>query len=91
MKDLHQAMGRPRLLSKIAHWQCRSKNWEQIRGLYEAIVEYIELGEEEWTSDFSHYESMVCVHIPNTESKDGDNKDKDKEKNDKDKKSTEVY
>ena len=27
--------------------------------MYEAIIESIEMGEEEWTSDFSHYETMI--------------------------------
>ena len=28
-------------------------------GLFEAILESIELGEEDWGSDFQHYENMV--------------------------------
>ena len=46
MKDRHAAQGRLDFLSKIAHWLCRSKDWGLVRGLYEAVLESIELGEE---------------------------------------------
>ena len=43
----------------VAHWLCKCKDWNTVRGLYEAVLESIELGEETWLSDFSHYESMI--------------------------------
>ena len=58
-QDYRTAVGRLGFLSKIAHWQCRSRDWGLIKGLYEAVLESIELGEESWGSDFSHYETMV--------------------------------
>ena len=57
-----EARARLGLLCKVAHWLCRSRDWVQIRGLYEAILESIELGEEDWFSDFSHYEMMVTCY-----------------------------
>ena len=59
MEKIEEAWGRLKLLCKIAHWLCRCRNWILIRGLYKSIIESIELGEEDWTSDFSHYESMI--------------------------------
>ena len=66
-------------LMKISHWLCRCRDWPLVRGLYEAVLESIELGEETWFSDFSHYESMVPnvirqdikeIRIPTIKSKD---------------------
>ena len=59
MDDQAQAMGRLRLLCRLAHWTCKCRDWPLIRGLYEAVIESVELGEEDWTSDFSHYETMI--------------------------------
>ena len=89
MIDTQVALGRLRLLSRIAHWQCHSKNWGQIHSLYEAIVELFELGKEDWTLDFSHYEAMVPIYTPNAEGK--ESKEKDKDKKEKEKKTSEVY
>lgn len=44
--------GRPRLLSKLAHWMCRCRDWPLVRGLYEGIIESVELGEASWVEDF---------------------------------------
>ena len=57
MKEIKPALGRLRLLSQISHWLCCCRNWPLVCGLYEAIVESIELGEAEWTSNFDHYET----------------------------------
>ena len=76
MKELPSALGRLSLLSKVVHWVCRSKNWAQIRSLYEAIVESIEMGEEDWMLDFSHYEAMVPVFAG--ENREIKNKEKEK-------------
>ena len=51
--------GRLRFLTLVAHWYCRSQDWAAVKSLYEAVVDSIELGEETWNSDFSHYETMV--------------------------------
>ena len=53
--------GRIQLLCKIAHWVCRTKDWNCVKSLYEAILESIEMGEENWVSDFSHYENMLLM------------------------------
>ena len=34
-------------------------NWNAIKSLYESIVDEIELGNHDWTDDFSGYETMV--------------------------------
>ena len=86
MRDTKVTLGRLRLLSRIAHWQYHSKNLGQICSLYKAILESIELGEEDWTLDFSHYEAMVPIYTPNKEVKE---KNKDKKENEK--KTSEVY
>ena len=59
MQDYQQAKGLLEFLSKVAHWLCKCKDWNTVRGLYEAVLESIKLGEETWLSDFSHYESMI--------------------------------
>ena len=68
MRDKQASRGRMDLLCKLAHWLCRCKDWGAVKGLYEAILESIELGEENWYSDFSHYEMMLPpVKIERTE------------------------
>ena len=79
MEDEGQAKGRLSLLCKLAHWYCRSQDWNAVKGLYEAVMDSIELGEESWTSDFSHYESMVPYGRQVKSSKDGE-KEKKKDK-----------
>lgn len=59
MKDEEERWGRLNLLCKISHWLCRCKDWSVIRGLYEAIIESVEMGEAQWTDCFDHYEMMV--------------------------------
>ena len=59
MKDRRAAHGRLELMCKLAHWLCRCRDWPTIKGLYEAVLDSIELGEEDWYSDFGHYEMMV--------------------------------
>ena len=59
MKGDHNAQGRLRILVLISHWYCKTKNWPVIRSLYESIMEEIELGEHDWTDDFSGYETML--------------------------------
>ena len=80
MGDRQAAQRRLEFLCKIAHWQCRAKDWTLIRGLYEAVIESIELREETWRKDFSHYETMVpCAQRVETREKERvDSKRKDK-------------
>ena len=59
MADSREAEGRLKFLSMVAHWVCASKDWVTVRNLYEGVVESIELGQDTWLSDFSHYESML--------------------------------
>ena len=83
MEDKNAAYGRLQVLCKMAHWLCRSKDWPLIRGLYEAVIESIEMGEEQWTSDFGHYEMMVpCA---------GRQEIKERDKGEKRKEKTEVF
>ena len=53
------AIGRLRVLTLISHWQCKTKNWNLGKSLYESIIEEVELGEHEWTDNFSGYETML--------------------------------
>ena len=57
--DLPSALGRLKFLSTVAHWMCASRDWANVRSLYEGVVESIELGEATWQDDFTHYEAMV--------------------------------
>ena len=59
MTDSKEAHGRLAFLCKLAHWYCRCRDWALVRGLFEAVMEAIELGEETWLSDFTHYETMI--------------------------------
>ena len=52
-------VGRLRVLTLVAHWMGKTKNWPLIRSFYESIMEEIELGEKVWTDDFSGYETML--------------------------------
>ena len=61
MEDPQLARGRLEFLSKVAHWMCSVRDWPLIRRLYEAVVDSIELGEEGWTSDFTHYGNMLSM------------------------------
>ena len=63
MEDRLAAKGRLEFLCKVAHWMCKARDWNNIKSLYEAVLESIELGEEDWHSDFSHYETMVVQGI----------------------------
>ena len=64
MKDPTQVMGRLRLLSQLAHWLSSCKNWPLVRGLYEAIIESVGLGECTWATNFDHYESRIPAGVP---------------------------
>ena len=57
-----RGMGRLRVMVLMAHWYAKSQNMPLIRTLFESIVEEIELGDKEWTDDFSGYETMI--HTP---------------------------
>lgn len=75
MRSDEDRTGRLKLMSLMAHWMCRCRDWPLLRNLYDGIVESIEMGEETWTSDFSHYETMIPKG-PSTEKE----KDKEREK-----------
>ena len=55
------AVGRIKVLSLVAHWMCRTKNWPVVWGLYESIIEEVEMGEKEWDDDFSGHETMLST------------------------------
>ena len=61
MEDINNALGRLRVLTLVAHWLCKNRHWPTVRTQYEAIIEEIELGEKEWTDDFSSNEMMLLV------------------------------
>ena len=67
-EQTEQGLGRLRVLTLISHWMCKCKNWPMIKGLYESIIEEIEMGECTWADDFSGYETMIAnaqsVHVP---------------------------
>ena len=52
-------MGRLRVLTLIAHWQCKVKSWGVVCSLYESIIDEIEAGECQWSDDFSSHETML--------------------------------
>ena len=56
---VNRALGRLRVLILIAHWHCKTKNWPSIRSVFESIIEEVELGEREWTDDYSSYETVL--------------------------------
>lgn len=93
-KEPEKAAGRLKVLCKVAHWLCKCRDWPAVRNLFEAIIESVEMGEEEWMSGFEHYESMLppppsILEKIRKEGKDG-GQEKDRAK-DKDKKTPEVF
>ena len=52
-------IGRLRVMTLIAHWFTKTRNWQAIKSLYESILEEVEMGEREWLDDFSGYETML--------------------------------
>ena len=63
MSDYQEARCRLKFLSKLMHWLYQCRDWSVLRGMYEAVLESIELGEETWCSDFSHYENLLPNQI----------------------------
>lgn len=62
-RDQQRATGRLKVLCKIAHWFCHSKDWSSIRNIFEAKIESVEMGENDWTSQFEHYEALPSVLV----------------------------
>ena len=91
MKEMNLVLGRLRVLSQIAHWQCTSKNWPLVCNLYKAITESVELGETEWCQNFYHYESQIPTQYDQPAQCEKDSTLGIKEKEKKEKKNTEVY
>ena len=60
LQDKEQMFGRLRVLECCAYWLDRSKDWTLVRGIYTAIMESIERGDENWASDFYHYDALVA-------------------------------
>lgn len=54
-----RARGRLRVLCKVAHWLCKCRDWSAVRGIYESIIEGVELGEMDWDSRIEGYESLL--------------------------------
>ena len=52
MEDRDLAFKQLELLSRVAHWMCNCRDGVLVKGLFEAILESIEMGEETWFSDF---------------------------------------
>ena len=52
-------LGRLKVLILVAHWYGKMRNWQLIKELYESIMEDMEMGDKEWTDDFSGYETML--------------------------------
>ena len=63
MADYTEAQGRLKLLCKLSHWLCKCKDWSLVLGLYEGVIESVELGEAHWTDDFGHYETMIPMAV----------------------------
>ena len=51
--------GRLRLMNKIAYAMDETSNWLACRQYYAAVVVAIEMGEEEWVSNFRRFENML--------------------------------
>ena len=47
------------MLTLIVHWYCKTRNWPLVRSMYESIIEEVELGEKNWSDNFSGYETML--------------------------------
>ena len=58
-RNPEERYGRLRILEQCAYWVDKSRDWQQVRGIYTAILESIEVGDARWTSDFSHYDSLI--------------------------------
>ena len=58
MENIQEMKGRLKFTCYIAHWYSKCQDWNLVKGLYEAAVDSIELGEETWNSDFTHYETI---------------------------------
>lgn len=58
-KNTDRALGRLKVLCKVAHWMCKCRDWVAVKNIYEAIIESVELGETEWTHNFEAYESLL--------------------------------
>ena len=76
MKRGEDREGRLTLLCKLAYWLCKSKDWTLVRGLYEGIIESVELREADWSDDFGHYETMIppagwCQNMDNRRENEG--------------------
>ena len=62
IREPAEKQGRLNVLCKLSHWMCKCKDWQVVRGLFEAIIESVEMGESSWTDDFAHYETMLPSH-----------------------------
>ena len=58
-EDFDEEQGRLRLINKIAYAMDESNKWVACRDYYAAVVVAIELGEEEWSSNFRRFEFML--------------------------------
>ena len=56
-------IGRLKVLSLVAHWYGKSRNWPLVRSLFEGIMDEIESGESEWVDDFMGFETMLPLAI----------------------------
>ena len=78
MQNDQNAIGRLRVLTLIAHWYGKTKNWGMIRSMFESILEEVEMGEKDWLDDFSGYEmmlpSMTMINVESSGPKMGNKK-----------------
>ena len=63
MSGDESAVGWLRVLTLVAHWLCKTRHWPTVRGLYESIIEEVEMGEQDWLDDFSTHETMLPLHV----------------------------
>ena len=58
-EDFDEEQGRLRLMNNIGYAYDETNNWQACRAYYAAIMVGIELGEEQWTSNFCRFETML--------------------------------
>ena len=58
-EDFDEEQGRLRLMNNIGYAYDETNNWQACRAYYATIMVGIELGEEQWTSNFCRFETML--------------------------------
>ena len=57
--EIQELRGRLRIMNKVAYCMDETGNWGACREYYAAVLVSIEMGEEEWDSNFRRFETML--------------------------------